>query len=309
MQELLRVHARLSWQVSCAIRGMDCAADTVNRDETSFSDPPSSLHLDALENFIRGLTASGDEERLRLLREASRLEPAWDRPSFELGLIYFWRRDCELALPWFSRVPPNRPDGPEASFDTGVCHLLRNDAGRADAAFSGLIERSRSTDDKQLLPDFPEVRNNLGVVRVRQGKWSEAEIEFERAETLDPGEPDFWVNSGICKLAEKQTSASVSQFETALKLNSDDKDARAILISVLQSLGRKSDADAVRGESAESAAHLMQPNLQDTAALVRLTRMSRKFDRALLRPIGDPAATRPAPGTAANRPPIKADPK
>ena len=85
--------------------------------------------LDALENFVRGLTGSEDEERLRLLREAARLEPAWDRPAFELGQIYFKRRDCDSALVWYSRVPPNRPDGPEASFATGVCHLARNDAG------------------------------------------------------------------------------------------------------------------------------------------------------------------------------------
>ena len=122
-----------------------------------------------------------------LLREASRLEPAWDRPPFELGQIYFARRDCESALPWFSRVPPNRPDGLEASFDTGVCHLLRNDAARAEAAFSGLIERARSTDPKDRLPEFPEVRNNLGVSRLRLGKWNEAATEFERAAALDAG--------------------------------------------------------------------------------------------------------------------------
>jgi len=298
MQDLLRAHARLSWRISCAIDGTNCPAETADRSETSFSDPPPSLRLEGLENFIRGLTASVDEERLRLLREASRLEPAWDRPPFELGLIYFGRRDCELALPWLSRVPPNRSDGPEASFDTGVCHLLRNDAGRADAAFSGLIERSRSADPRERLPEFPEARNNLGVVRLRQGKWSEAGNEFERAEALNPGEPDYWVNIGIAKLAEKQPAAAVAPLETALKISPDDKDARVMLVSVLQFLGRKSDADAVRAESAESAAHAAPPNLQDAVALARLARMSRKFDRALPRPVGDPAA---APGDAASR--------
>ena len=79
------------------------------------------------------MNARRDDQTLgpRALREAARIELAWDRPAYELGKIYFGRRDCESALPWFSRVPPNRPDGPEASFDTGVCHLLRNDAARA----------------------------------------------------------------------------------------------------------------------------------------------------------------------------------
>ena len=169
------------------------------RDESSFSDPPASLRLDALENFVRGLTGSQDEERLRLLREAARLEPAWDRPAFELGQIYFKRRDCDSALVWYSRVPPNRPDGPEASFSTGVCHLARNDAARADAAFSGLLERTRKPGEKDSLPELPEMHNNLGVARLRLGKWNEAGTEFDRASALDPEEADYLINIAIAE--------------------------------------------------------------------------------------------------------------
>ena len=130
MQDLLRAHARLTWKIIVRARSRSNARSRApTRDESSFSEPPASLRLDALENFVRGLAGSQDEERLRLLREAARLEPAWDRPAFELGQIYFKRRDCDSALVWYSRVPPNRPDGPEASFATGVCHLARNDAG------------------------------------------------------------------------------------------------------------------------------------------------------------------------------------
>jgi TolB-like protein len=111
MPELLRVHARLSWQILCAVDQVNCLAEGANRDESSFSDPPASLRMYAFENFVRGAVGSDDETRLRLLREASRLEPAWDHPPFALGQIYFDRRDCESALPWLSRVPPNRPNG------------------------------------------------------------------------------------------------------------------------------------------------------------------------------------------------------
>ena len=89
MQDLLRAHARLSWQMLCALERKNCLPEGANKDESSFSEPPPSLRLDALENFIRGLTGTDDETRLRALREAARLEPAWDRPPFELGQIYF----------------------------------------------------------------------------------------------------------------------------------------------------------------------------------------------------------------------------
>ena len=253
MQDLLRAHARLTWQIMCAIDPKQCPQQGASRDESSFSDPPASLRLDALENFVRGLTGSQDEERLRLLREAARLEPAWDRPAFELGQIYFKRRDCDSALVWYSRVPPNRPDGPVASFSTGVCHLARNDAGRADAAFSGLLERTHKSGEKDSLPELPEMHNNLGVARLRLGKWSEAGTEFDRASTLDPEEADYWVNNAIAKIIGKQAAAAVAPLERARKIDPDDKGAKALLIATLESLGRNPEAAAIRAEATDSA--------------------------------------------------------
>ena len=300
-EDLLRAHARLSWQILCALEPKNCSPQGANTDESSFADPPPSLRLDALENFVRGLLAPDDESHIRALREAARLEPAWDRPPFELGQVYFARRNCESALPWFSRVPPNRPDGPEASFNTGVCHLLRNDPARAEAAFSGLIERTGSADRGGWLPELSKVRNNLGVARLRLGKWSEAATEFESAAALDEGEPDYWVNLGIAKLAAKQPAGAVAAFEHARKLDPDDKGARTLLISALESLGRSSDAAAVRAESAENNGRVASPAPQDPTALAPLARVSMKFDRALLRSAGDAPAAHPLNGAGSQK--------
>jgi tetratricopeptide (TPR) repeat protein len=270
MQDLLKANARLTWQVLCTLDKTRCPAQGTNRDEFSFSDPPPSLHLDALENFVRGLAGSQDEERLRWLREAARLEPAWDRPAFELGQIYFKKRDCESALVWYSRVAPNRPDGPDASFASGVCHLVRNDAARAEAAFSGLIERTRKTGEKDSIPELPEMHNNLGVARLRLGKWSEAGTEFDRASALDPGEADYLVNSAIAKLIGKQSAAAVAPLDRARKIDPDDKEA--------------------------------PPNLQDANGLSRLARVSRNLDRTVLRTGGDLPDRQPATGKAPRKP-------
>lgn len=283
MQDLLRAHARLTWQIVCNIDPKECPAKDASRDESSFSDPPPSLRPEALQNFVQGLTASQDEDRLRLLREAARLEPAWDRPAFELGQIYFKRRDCDSALVWYSRVPPDRPDGPVASFATGVCHLVRYDNARADAAFSGLLDRTRKRGEKDSLPELPEMHNNLGVARLRMGKWNEAETEFERASELDPEEADFWFNLAIAKIVGKDASAAVAPLQQARKIAPDDKGARALLIVTLESLGRKPEAAAIRAESPDGLDKASMPNLQDGNALARLARVSRDVDRNLFR--------------------------
>lgn len=287
MDDLLRAQARLTWKLLCAVDHKSCPLPGASVDESSFSEPPPSLPPEALENFIRGVTGSQDEERLRLLREAARLEPTWDRPAFELGQIYFKRHDCDSALVWYSRVPPNRPDGAEASFATGVCHLARNDATRAEATFSGLVGRSRKTGEKEWIPDLPEIRNNLGVSRLQIGKWNEAEAEFERASALDPEDADYWINIAIAKIIGKQAPAALTALEHARKIDPDDKEARALSIALLESLGRGTEASAIKAEAADKGDKSVLPNLQDGVALARMARVSGNFDRTLLRPGGE----------------------
>jgi tetratricopeptide (TPR) repeat protein len=296
MQDFLRAQARLTWRILCAFDRKQCPQQGANTDESSFSEPPPSLRLDALENFVRGLTGSQDDERLRLLREAARLEPEWDRPAYELGQIYFNRRDCDSALVWYSRVPPSRPDGAGASFATGVCHLARNDAARAEAAFSGLLERARRPGERGAPPELPEMHNNLGVALLRLGKWSDAGTEFERASALDPEEADYWVNIAIARLIGKQVAAAAPALERARKIDPDDKDARALLLATLESLGRTSEAAAIRAEVPEGAEKQAPPNVQDGNALARRARVSRNLDRTLLRLGGEAPEAQPATG-------------
>ena len=285
MQDLLRAHARLTWQIIVRARSeaMPAARRKQGRIEFLRAAGVAACWTRSKISFA-DLPDPQDEERLRLLREAARLEPAWDRPAFELGQIYFKRRDCDSALVWYSRVPPNRPDGPVASFSTGVCHLARNDAGRADAAFSGLLERTRKPGEKDSLPELPEMHNNLGVARLRLGKWNEAGTEFDRASALDPEEADYLVNIAIVKIIGKQAAAAVAPLEHARKIDPDDKGAKALLIATLESLGRNPEAAAIRAEATDSADKTPPPNLQDGNGLARLARVSRNLDRTLLAP-------------------------
>jgi Flp pilus assembly protein TadD/TolB-like protein len=300
LRDVLRTHARLAWQVVCTIDKNQCPAADANLGETIFTEPPPSLTLDTFETFVKGLLASDDEPRLRDLREAARQEPAWDRPPFELGQVYFARGECESALPWYSRVPPDRPDGPEASFNTGVCLLLTPDLVRAEATFSALLARVRSQDGADHLPDLPEFHNNLGVAQLRQGKWAEAAAEFERAKSLDTEEPDYWVNLGLAGLAEKQPAAAVSSLQAAWKLDPGDDDVRTLLISTLESLGRNSEADAIR--AAGGGARAVDPLPQDPFVLARRARVIMKFDRASLRSSPDsPPAGSPPKGSPDQR--------
>jgi hypothetical protein len=140
-----------------------------------FSKAQHSLRLDAFEHYIRGLLASEDEPRLRELREASRLEPAWPDPYFALAETYFARNDCATALSYLAHVPPAHDRYLEALFSTGVCRLQMNQPERAEEVLTSL-QAALGADNKNDAQaggsgaDLPEILNNLAIAKARQGK-------------------------------------------------------------------------------------------------------------------------------------------
>src|SRR5258705_11573843 len=98
---------------------------------------------------------------------------------------------------------------------------------------------------------------------------------------------------GSARLAPNQRAAAVPPLERALKIDPKDKDARTLLVSTLESLGRSADAAAVVSEAAQSGAGATEPAPRDPLAQVRI---SMKFDRTLLRPGGNATARQPARG-------------
>ncbi len=214
--------------------------------------PFPRLRLDAFERYSRGLLAD-EPARLRDLREAARLEPDWGSPAFALGQFYFVRRDCESALSWFSRLSPAHERTPESIFYTGVCHLLRDNAVRAEATFASLLERAVAHRDPAeafliLRVDPAEVLNNLGVARLRLVRLQEAASDFGRATQLDPEEPDYWFNLGLVALRAGDPAAAVRPFREVLKRRPEDTESRSLLVAALEQCGRAAEASALRDE-------------------------------------------------------------
>ncbi len=256
-----------------------------------FSKAQRPLRLDAFEHYIRGLLANEDEPRIRELREASRLEPAWPDPYFALGQTYFTRNDCATALPLLTHVPPAHDRYVEALFSIGVCRLQLNQPDRADEAFTSL-QKSLSTDGQgqgQTAAsggDLPEILNNLAVAHARRGKIAEAQAGLRRATDLDPDEDDYPFNVGLLAMQSGDFAAAAVAFREASERKPENPEDRALLVQALEKAGKKSEADQER----ESAAESLGPNALQSAhvdakpdATFRLARIRTELDTTALR--------------------------
>ena len=249
-----------------------------------FSKRQRPLRLDAFEHYIRGLLAGEDEARLRELREAARLEPEWPDPDFALGEVYFTRRDCNSALPWYARLPKTHDRYPEAVFATGVCRLLLGQPDRAEEVFASLQNALRT--NMVSGADLPEILNDLAIARARQGKVSEAQADLRRAAALDPDEDDYVFNLGLLALQGNDAAAAADHFREAVEREPDNPEDRAMLILSLERAGKKSEAEQERETARETFGPNGLPAIRADAKgefVTRLDRLKTELDITALR--------------------------
>jgi Flp pilus assembly protein TadD/TolB-like protein len=251
MDSIAETEARVSWRILCAIRSSldaDAQCDASWPELQRQVKTVAHVRADSLEYFVRGLQATDDELRLRELREASRLDPNWDEPLVAIGKAFYERRDCESAVGWFAKVSPDNAHSADARFYTGVCQLLRNDLVHAEATFAGLLARAGNG------PIFPGIISNLGTARLRQTRYKEAATDFDHAQKIDPGEPDYWFNLGLAQYLVNDWAEAARALREVVRLQPDAEDARSLLMVALDRSGAADEANALRQSAAADAA-------------------------------------------------------
>jgi tetratricopeptide (TPR) repeat protein len=296
LDSLMDLHSRLAWRM------LSASDRNYSLSLAEFAKRQRRLRLDAFEHYIRGLSANEDDARLRELREAARLEPDWPEPDFALGEVYFARRDCDSALSWYARVPKTHRRYVEAVFATGVCRLLLGQPDRAEEVFVSLQEALKN--NMVSGADLPEILNDLGIARARQGKTAAAQADLRRAAELDPAEDDYPFNLGLLALQADNAAAAADNFSEAVEREPDNPEDRALLILSLEKADKKTEADQERETAIETFGPDGLPEIRldgKVETVARLSRLKTELDVTALR--GEiESAESPASGAAPDSP-------
>jgi len=217
LEDLSSLQTTLAWQALSALK----PGGKVTLEEFRQGHPP--IRIDALENYVRALTASSPEQKHRLLANAARLEPAFSQPCFQLGrLNFFVTKNYRAAADWFAKVGANDFHYRESVFYLGLSRYQTGD-------FKGAVEAFRRAE--QMVP-LPEVLNNLGAALLRAGDSSAASY-FERAIETDPADPDYHFNFGYALWRKGNFEAAAASLRAALE-RKDDDDGAALLLERCQ---------------------------------------------------------------------------
>lgn len=219
LPELIGLQTALAWDLMAAL-GADAALTRQGVSRAQFVAQFPAVRLDALENYMRAVSASGATQKIRYFREALRLDPGHSLAMLELARTYYGLRQYDQAALWFSKVPADSSGSNEARFFQGLSLFYSGQHEKAEAAFRALAAR---------LP-LTEVYNNLGVAAARRGD-KRARGYFERTVQNDPSDADYRFNLALQNYKEGDVAGATRQLRESLALK-PDSEVRAFLEAV-----------------------------------------------------------------------------
>ena len=215
LANLISIQSALAWDVLDSLK----IAGKTGKQEFVARFP--AVRLDALENYMRGVIAGSNPEKIKRFLEAVRLDPNQTLAMLQLGKTYYATKDYISAIGWLSRIPPSDPNINEAQFYLGLSAFYGGQPDKAQAAFSSLSER---------LP-LTEIFNNLGVVSARRGDRRAREY-FERAVQTEPSDPDYHFNLAVELYREGDSAGASRELRAALAIQKDSE-ARNFLDAII----------------------------------------------------------------------------
>ena len=220
LEDLAALQSHLAWRVSKAI-----APGTVPTEQQFLVKHPA-IRLDALENYVRGLLAPAPDQKIRLFTTAARLEPGFSQPCFQVGKLYYGRKEYRNAAEWLSKVNENDAHYRESLFLLGISRFETADAAGAVAAFQRVAA---------VVP-LGEVFNNLGAAQLRRNDPAAVQTLL-KALTTDPSDPLYHFNVGYGLWRQGQFEVAAQRFRAALERDPDDQTATMLLGRCLQKSG------------------------------------------------------------------------
>ena len=211
LEDLARIEVHLAWRVLSFLAPRNAPP------ETDFATLRRATRLDAQENFLRGLLASGAEKE-RYFRQAATLDPTFTHPTFQLGKIYFDRKQYKEAVAALEKAQPFDVHYREATFFAGLARFELADFVGAEKSFRALTEA---------VP-LGEIWNNLAAAESRRNL-PQAADDFARALEGDPNDPDYHFNLGYAMLKKGDFTGAAERFRAVLDRTPGDQMATLML--------------------------------------------------------------------------------
>jgi tetratricopeptide (TPR) repeat protein len=213
LPELINIQTALAWDLLRFLQ------PNFSLEKQAFTSSAPPIRLDALEHYVRGITATTAAEKIQQFREAVRFNPNYNEALLHLGRAYFDDRQYDQAVATFAQVSATDPLAREANFYLGLAAYYLGDFSRSQSAFNFVATR---------LP-LPEVYNNLGVVIGRLGDQKQSAKYLQKAVQADSSDADYNFNLAVALAQDGERQDAIHFFNEYLKLRPEDTEIHMLL--------------------------------------------------------------------------------
>ena len=226
------------------------------------------VKLSAFENYIRGISATTPQERIKRLQAAVQEAPTYSAALLALGKTQYAQRDYDHAAATLARIPATDRRALEANFYLGLARFNSAKYAEAEKAFAFVASR---------LP-LPEVVNNQAVAASRQGH--NATAVFERAVAADPNDPDYHYNLAVSRFRQGDFAGAQREVDQTIKLRPNDPEAPEL--KALITYGRPSPVAAAAPKPTNVSVSTASPS-KPSSGFEPLERIRRTYSEASFR--------------------------
>ncbi len=213
LEDLAALQEHLAWQALRYLKPVGAPS------EAEFRERHPAVRVDAVENYTRGLLAGNADDKHRFFTQAARLDSHYSLPDFQLGRLFWSKKEYSSAAEWFQKVAPGDIHYHEANFFLGLCRYHTGDFAGAEAAFQMVV---------RVIP-LSEVYNNLAAAESRANILPAAVDNFRKALEGDNSDPLYQFNLGYALWRAGSFTAAAERFHTALDHDPDDAVAALLL--------------------------------------------------------------------------------
>ncbi len=212
LEDLAALQTHLAW------RTLHFVAPQSAPPEEEFRKRRPPVRVDAMEHYVRGILSANEEQKVKFLQQAAKLDARYSPPSFELGHHYWEREDYRSASDWLARIGPLDDRFLEANFMRGIARFELKDFAGAQNAFETVLKTA----------PLNEVQNNLGAAMLRLDL-PDAEQHFAHAIEGDPNDPTYHFNLGYARWRRGDFEGATASLRAALARDPEDEEAKDLL--------------------------------------------------------------------------------
>ncbi len=213
LEDLARLQTHLAWQT------LEFSTPKTAPSEQEFRNSQPAIRLDAIEYYVRGLLSNSPDQKTNFLLQAVKLDPNYSQANYQLGRLYWEKKNNRSAADYLQKVSPSDDHFREATFLLGLCRFYLGDYAGAQESFQ-LVSKT--------VP-LNEVLNNLGVAQLRRNLWGDALVNLKKALDGDAADPDYQFNVGYALYKQGNYLPAAERFRAVLERVPDDNGATTML--------------------------------------------------------------------------------